>query len=426
MRPISERGALHPVSLRFLDDDLERRFQLDAAADGLARFRFTGAISCALWLGAALLPLATELPPQLVIPTTLAMAALSLLVALLAPWAATLDRQHGLAALLTVGNGLVLLFIASVAGILPGYGVAAIALLWVWASLLRTRFVFGVGRTIPIAIGFAVATALWTGSSLVVDWFVFVAATAGSLASLHVFERTRRHLYHRDLVVHEQAAALEREKEKSDRLLLNVMPASISERLREGADTIADEYPAVSILFADIVGFTGVAAQCTPAEVIALLGGLYTRFDDLGAERGLEKIKTIGDSYMAAGGLPEALPDHAARVVDLGLAMIAAAAQPLDGLPAVRLRIGVHSGPAVGGVIGTRKFAFDVWGDTVNVASRLESQGQPDRVHISDATWKLVQHKYECEAQATLELRGHGPMTTYLVVGPQRDDGRAG
>ena len=202
------------------------------------------------------------------------------------------------------------------------------------------------------------------------------------------------------------------------------MPASISDRLREGAEIIADEYAALSILFADIVGFTGVAAGCTPAEVIALLGGLYTRFDDLAAERGLEKIKTIGDSYMAAAGLPEPLADHAARAVDLGLAMIAAAGQPQDGLPAVRLCIGVHSGAAVGGVIGTRKFAFDVWGDTVNVASRLESQGQPDRVHISEATWEMVRDRFEFEARGALELRGRGPMSTYLV-GLQRDDGEA-
>jgi class 3 adenylate cyclase len=418
---MSERGALHPVTLRFLDRELESRFQLAGAADGLARFRFNGAISCALWLAAALLPLATDLPPEVIVPSTLAMATASLVVVLLGPWATTLDRQHGLAALLTVGNGLALLVIVSVAGILPGYGVAAIALLWVWGSVLRARFVFGVARTVPIAFGFALASVVWAGSSLVVDWFIFVAASIGSLASLHVFERTRRRLYHRDLVVNDQAAALEREKEKSDRLLLNVMPASISHRLREGAAMIADEYPAVSILFADIVGFTSVAAGCTPAEVIALLGGLYTRFDDLAAERRLEKIKTIGDSYMAAGGLPEALEDHAERVVDLGLAMIAAARQPEDGLPAVRLRIGVHSGPAVGGVIGTRKFAFDVWGDTVNVASRLESQGQPDRVHISETTWNIVRDQFECKDQGTIELRGHGPMRTYLVLGRRHD-----
>ncbi|HEY6607848.1 MAG TPA: adenylate/guanylate cyclase domain-containing protein [Candidatus Limnocylindria bacterium] len=423
MRPISERGALRPVSLRFVDDELEDRFQHDAAIDGLRRFRFNAATSCVLWLAAGLLPLATDLPPDVVVPATLGMALVSLLIGLLGRWATTLDRQHALAAILTVGNGLVLLYIASLAGVLPGYGVAAIALLWVWGSVLRARFVFGVARTIPIAFGFVVAAALSTGPSMVLDGFIFVAATIGSLASLHVFERTRRSLYHRDVVVREQADALEREKEKSDRLLLNVMPASISERLREGPGTIADEYPAVSILFADIVGFTALAARLTPAEVIGLLGGLYTRFDDLAAERGLEKIKTVGDTYMAAGGLPEALPDHASRIVDLGLAMIAAAARPDNGLQPVRLRIGVHSGPAVGGVIGTRKFAFDVWGDTVNVASRLESQGQPDRVHISQATWELVGDEFESEAQATVELRGRGPMTTHLVIRPRTPAG---
>jgi class 3 adenylate cyclase len=414
---MSERGALHPVSLRFLDDELERRFQQDAAADGLARFRFNAAMSCAVWLAAGLLPAVTDLPAEVVVPATLGMAAASFVVALLGRWATTLDRQHGLAAILTVGNGLVLLFIASVAGILPGYGVAAIALLWVWGSVLRARFVFAVARTVPIAIGFAVAAALSTGPSLLVDGFIFVVASVGSLASLHVFERTRRHLYHRDLVVREQAHALEQEKDKSDRLLLNVMPASISERLREGSEAIADEYPAVSILFADIVGFTGLAARLTPGEVIRLLGGLYTRFDDLAAERGLEKIKTVGDSYMAAGGLPEPIADHAGRTVDLGLAMLRVAAEPIDGLPGVRLRIGVHSGPAVGGVIGSRKFAFDVWGDTVNVASRLENQGQADRVHISEATWELLSDRFDGERQRSVELRGRGPMTTYLVAG---------
>lgn len=195
------------------------------------------------------------------------------------------------------------------------------------------------------------------------------------------------------------------------------MPASVSDRLRNGAVTIADEYPAVSILFSDIVGFTGLASRLAPAEVIRFLSDLYTRIDELAAERGPEKIKTVGGSYMAAGGLPDPLPDHAGRVVDLGLAMVAAAARPTGGLPAVRLRIGVHSGPAVGGVIGTSRFAFDVWGDTVNVASRLESQGQPDRVHISDATWQLVRDRFDCETQGALDLRGRGPMTTYLVVG---------
>lgn len=419
MRPIPELGAMHPVSLRFLDDGLEERFQGEAGAEGRTRFRLNAVTSCVLWLAAGMLPLVTELPADVIVPFTLGMAAISLVVALLGRWATTLDRQHALAAaVLTVGNGLVILVIVTEAGILPGYGVAAITLLFVWGFVLRARFVFAAARTLAIGVFFGVAAAMYSGPSLVLDGFILAGASIGSLVAHRILERTRRHLYHRNLVVAEQSAAIEAERQKSDRLLLNVMPASISARLRENAATIADEYPSVSILFADIVGFTGLAARLSPSAVVELLGNLYTTFDDLAEERDLEKIKTVGDTYMAAGGLPDPTADHAARVVDLGLAMIAAARQPWDGLPAVRLRVGVHSGAAVGGVIGSRKFAFDVWGDTVNIASRLESQGRPDRVQVSDATWALVRERFDFDAPGTIVLKGRGPMTTYLVIDP--------
>jgi class 3 adenylate cyclase len=140
--------------------------------------------------------------------------------------------------------------------------------------------------------------------------------------------------------------------------------------------------------------------------------------DEMVAERELEKIKTIGDCYMAAGGLPQPLDDHAARVVELGLAMVqVVSGVKVDGA-ALTLRVGVHSGPAVGGVIGLHKFAFDLWGDTVNVASRLEAHGIPNRVHVSEATWRLVSDRFECESQGMVDLRGHGPMQTFAIVGP--------
>jgi class 3 adenylate cyclase len=416
---MTERGSTDRVTLRFDDDELERRYQREAGREGLGGFRLIAGSSLVLWAVAAwLVPIGTDIPASMAVPVCLAMAVLSLVALVLGRWAQTLDRQHAVASGLTIGNGLVILALASAGGVLPGFAVSAIMLLLIWGFVSRTRFAFAAFRTAVIAIGFLIAAANHTGPTLLLDGFIFTAAAVGSLLALRILERTRRSIFHQDLVIREQSADLEREKGKSDRLLLNVMPASVSERLREGADSIADEYPAVSILFADIVGFTELAARLSPGEVIRLLSELYTRFDDLAADRGLEKIKTVGDSYMAAGGLPEPLPDHATRVVDLGLAMIAAAARPTDEMPVVHLRIGVHSGPAVGGVIGSRKFAFDVWGDTVNVASRLESQGRPDRVHISEATWQLVRDEFECESQATVELRGHGPMTTYLVVGP--------
>ena len=203
--------------------------------------------------------------------------------------------------------------------------------------------------------------------------------------------------------------------------MLNVLPGSIATRLLAGERAIADEYPSVTVLFADIVGFTPLTARLPAEELVGMLGRLFARFDELVAARGLEKIKTIGDAYMAAGGLPEPLDDHAARVVDLGLAMIDVATQESDRIADIRLRVGVHSGPVIGGVIGHRKFAFDIWGETVNIASRLESQGILGRVQVSAATWRKVEDLFEAEHRGPVRLRGYGPMETYMVVGRRAD-----
>ena len=205
--------------------------------------------------------------------------------------------------------------------------------------------------------------------------------------------------------------------------MLNVLPAPIASRLLAGERTIADEYPSVTVLFADIVGFTPLTARLPADEMVGMLNRLFARFDELVAARGLEKIKTIGDAYMAAGGLPEPLDDHAARVVDLGLAMIDAAEQEGDRLAELRLRVGVHSGPVIGGVIGRGKFAFDIWGETVNIASRLESQGIPGRVQVSAATWRNVKDRFEGEARGPVHLRGYGPMETYTITDRRSRDG---
>jgi class 3 adenylate cyclase len=163
-----------------------------------------------------------------------------------------------------------------------------------------------------------------------------------------------------------------------------------------------------------------LAAQLTAPEVISLLGDLFSEFDELVAERGLEKIKTIGDSYMAVGGLPETMENHADRIVDLAMAMIEC---PLASghFGDLAMRIGIHSGPAAGGVIGTKKFAYDVWGDTVNVASRLEEAGVPGRIHVSEQTRELTVAAFEFEQLPPIDVRGVGMMTTHLVVGRLND-----
>ena len=410
---------MDPLTLRFLDDDLERRYQIAAGAEGSAGFQVIAAASGVLWTAAAVvLPNQTNLPLLIGVWASLAMAALSTGVLLLSEVASTLNRQHALIAGLTSANGLVVLILASAAGLLPGYGVSALMLLYAFGFVSRTRFVFAALRTGIVTVGFAIAILAYPRpASLGLDIFLYLAAVTGMLLALRLIERARRRVFFQELLIREQSAELEREKDVSDRLLLNVLPASVSARLRDGAQTIADEYPSVSVLFADLVGFTPMAARLSPSEVIEFLGQLFTDFDALVAERGLEKIKTIGDAYMAAGGLPEPLPDHAKRVVDLGLAMLEVTTRHAIARPDIGLRVGIHSGPVMGGVIGTQKFAFDIWGDTVNVASRLESHGARNRVQISKATRDLAGDDFEYRSLGPLRLRGHGAMEAYAVVG---------
>jgi adenylate cyclase len=212
-------------------------------------------------------------------------------------------------------------------------------------------------------------------------------------------------------------ALLGAERARSERLLLNVLPGPIADRLKQEEPVIADRFDAVSVLFADIVGFTPLSAGMSADELVAMLDGLFARLDEMTQQRGLEKIRTIGDAYMVAAGVPGPRPDHAPALVDLGLAMVEAAADGSSGHP-LQLRVGISSGPAVAGVIGRTKFQYDIWGDTVNTASRMESHGVPGRIHVSQATRLLIEDHYLCEARGIIDVKGKGPMATYLVVGP--------
>ena len=415
----ADRGALRRGSLRFLDDALERQYQRHGGAESLAGFRITTGVAAVMWLLAAIVvPIGTPIPADRAIPVGSAMALLNCAAFLLSARADTLDRQHSIVSVLTSANGLVILWLASTGGVLPGYGISAIMLLFAFGFVARTGFIFAAWRSAVIVVGFVVATVLYRGpNSLVVDAFIFGAAVIGTLLALRLLEQSRRRVFYQDIVITHQADALRLEKDRADELLVNVLPGSISSRLLAGERTIADAYPTVTVLFADIVGFTPLAARLPANEVVGLLGRLFARFDELVAARGLEKIKTIGDAYMVAGGLPMPLDDHAARVVDLGLAMIDVAADEDGRIADLQLRVGVHSGPVIGGVIGHRKFAFDIWGETVNIASRLQSQGIPGRVQVSAATWRDVKDQFEAEPRGPIHLRGQGPIETYTIIG---------
>jgi class 3 adenylate cyclase len=215
-----------------------------------------------------------------------------------------------------------------------------------------------------------------------------------------------------------QQRLLEAERARSEGLLRNMLPESIAERLKQRQEVIADASPQVTVLFTDIVDFTSHAERSPPEATVALLNELFSQFDALTESRGLEKIKTIGDAYMVAGGLPNPRPDHARAVAELALEMLDLAARRShpDGEP-VRLRIGIDTGPVVAGVIGRRRFSYDLWGDTVNTASRMETTGIPGCIQITERTRELLGDRYVLRERGKIQVKGKGKMLTYFLSG---------
>lgn len=206
------------------------------------------------------------------------------------------------------------------------------------------------------------------------------------------------------------------EREKSERLLLNVLPAAIAERLKQGEATIAESFPDVTVLFADLAQFTELSKRTPAPKLVELLNEVFSIFDRLAEVHGLEKIKTIGDNYMAVGGLPVPCDNHAERVARMALEMIDAI-HALNAATGTRLslRIGIHSGPVVAGIIGRRKFSYDLWGDTVNLASRMESHGQPGCIQVSEATRNKLVPLFHFESQGKIKIKGQGELPTYFL-----------
>ncbi|HWJ08848.1 MAG TPA: adenylate/guanylate cyclase domain-containing protein [Nocardioides sp.] len=245
-----------------------------------------------------------------------------------------------------------------------------------------------------------------------------IAPTAGlaSITMLVAFslEKLRRTDFLRQQEV-------EMEQARSDELLHNVLPVSIAQRLRSEPGAIADSAPDVSVLFSDIVGFTPVSESLAPEELVQLLDTMFREFDELCDRRGIEKIKTVGDAYMAVAGLPLPNADHAAALAELALDMQRTLARLSPSWPSpIAMRIGIASGPVVAGVIGRRKFTYDLWGDTVNTASRMESHGRPHRIQVSASTHALLEARYAFSAPQTIDVKGKGPMTTYFLLGSSR------
>ena len=218
-------------------------------------------------------------------------------------------------------------------------------------------------------------------------------------------------------IIEEHKALLLEEQRKSERLLRNVLPASIAERLKRGTRSIAEAHPNVTVLFADLVGFSDLTVRLSADELVATLSEIFSVFDYLADRHGVEKIKTIGDAYMVAAGLPRARMDHAQVVAGFALEMVDALEKRncVDG-GALKLRVGMHTGPVIAGVLGEKRLIYDLWGDTVNVASRMEAHGVEGRIHVSDATHELLENEFVFEPRGTVELMGRGPMSTWFLT----------
>ena len=211
---------------------------------------------------------------------------------------------------------------------------------------------------------------------------------------------------------------LTRSVQRSELLLRNIFPKPSAKRLKKGKrKTIADDVEMASVLFADLVGFTELAGTLSANETVRMLNGIFSAFDTVVVERGLEKIKTIGDAYMAASGLPESRKDHAVALVGFALDMLELLDQynEINGTD-LKLRIGIHCGPLTAGVIGSQKFSYDIWGDTVNVASRMESTGEPGRIHVSEAFARAAKRHVIFEERGHVQVKGKGEMRTFFVA----------
>ena len=214
---------------------------------------------------------------------------------------------------------------------------------------------------------------------------------------------------------------LRKQRQQSEQLLLNILPQMIAQRLKKSPGLVADNFSEATVLFADIVGFTEWASQTSVSELVTVLNKIFSEFDLLAEKLEVEKIKTIGDAYMAVSGVPNPTPDHAEKMARMALEMQAAighfSRHSHRGEEPFRLRIGMHSGPVSAGVVGLRKFFYDLWGDTVNVASRMESQGTPGRIQVTHETYLLLRERFELEFRGEFQIKGKGNMKTYWLLG---------
>ena len=399
-----------PLGLRFRDGALESEFRAEYARSSIRAARATTILVIALYAGYLVLDLRAGTVGE-VWPLRLAVVVV-LAVNFALTWRPVFERIHsellalgGLAAafgmlamMATVGDRMEVPFY-------PGIGLAVVGTF----TLFRIRFPVALAATLVMLAAYAAVLSrgvhAYDNPSMAALYLV-TSVLIGAFASWNL-ER-----YARDGFL--ARLGLERERERSERLLLNVLPAPIAERLKTDPAPIADRFPEASVLFADLVGFTELSSGMAPEDLVTLLNDLFTAFDHVADRHGLEKIKTIGDAYMAVCGVPVPRADHLERIADAAVEMLAVAGDRARASP-VALRIGIDTGPVVAGVIGERKFIYDLWGDPVTMASRMESQGVAGAIQLTSRAGERLRARYRLTARGEIDVKGRGRMETYLL-----------
>ena len=396
---------IHPLTLRFDEAGLEARFREQYRASATWQVRVALLIGSVLFVAFILVDrwadpgLALRAWPVRAAVAGVFLVSFGLTFAPFWPrvrgrvlWAAALFGGIGMCALIAIGGPWIELRWVGLVLVVLG---ADTLLRLAFPALLLLSAAFFVAW--PVSLSLAGDLTL---DRAIGGWISLGSAYVIGLLAAYTIER-----YARREFLHEREATHERER--SERLLLNILPAPIAARLKESAGPIADHHAEATILFADIAGFTAMSASMPAADLVAMLNAVFSGFDQLVRRHGVEKIKTIGDAYMAVAGLPQAVPDHVERIADLALDMRAGSPLPI--------RIGIDTGPVVAGVIGESKFIYDLWGDAVTTASRMESHGVPGEIQVTEAVRDRLAERYVVTARGAIDVKGRGRMETYLL-----------
>jgi class 3 adenylate cyclase len=406
--------GLHPLTLRFAADDLERSWRAMRARESLRPFRATIGLAIALYVGFIVLDrtLLEDVAGRLLVVRGIVCVLLLGLLAL--SWTPAWRRFHGwivAAAVVVAGGGIVMLLAVGRAEA-SLYWAGLMLVLMAIHGLFRPRLPISVvlSGALVVAFNAVVIPAGIIPPAIVVadDFFLVSAAILGSLATYSLERLSREHFL---AIEH-----LEEERRLSERLLLNILPEPIARRLKAGEEPIADHHTEVTVLFADIVGFTAMTAGMEPDDLVRLLDRVFHEFDGIARDHEIQKVKTIGDACMMVAGLSGTRDDHAVRVAEAALDMrerIADLRTP-EGEP-LRLHIGIASGPVVAGVIGRTRFSYDLWGDVVNTASRMASLGERDRIQVTEDVVRLLGDRYALRPRGPLEVKGKGTMETWFL-----------